>query len=163
MVMGMANIPTYSIVHSLFSESWSESVRLELYVLEILTHRTKCNLPGKHLTPSRKDSEDNSAERENFPPNWAKEDEAGVTHIMDFFRHISANPGRLSHQKSKSHTLWMSQLELNQDPSREKPKHAKKHNEDDAWHQTDNSQRRRQGEHPIAHDLGYHKGGNELP
>ena len=47
------------------------------------------------------------------------------------FQHVSASPGQESH---KDPTLWMFELELDQDPGREQPKHAEKDDDDDAWH-----------------------------
>lgn len=57
----------------------------------------------------------------------------------------------------------MPQLELNQDPCGEQSEHSQKDDDDYAGHQTNDSQRRGQGEHSVAHDLGYHENGNELP
>ena len=49
----------------------------------------KKNLPGKQLATSSKDSKDDGAEREDFTADWAEENQAGVTHAVDFFPDIN--------------------------------------------------------------------------
>ena len=106
-----------------------------------MTYGAQRNLPGKQLATSSKDSKDDGAEREDFTADWAEENQAGVTHAMDFFSgHKSANPGPIPHWIRGSYTLWMPQLEPDQDPSGEKPKHAEEDDEHDARHQTHDSQ-----------------------
>ena len=57
----------------------------------------------------------------------------------------------------------MSQLELNQDPTREQSKYSQEDYQNDTWHQTHNRKRRWQREHAIADDLSDHEHGDELP
>lgn len=57
----------------------------------------------------------------------------------------------------------MSQLEANQDPAGEQAERSQEDNQNDPGHQSDHGQRRGQGEHAIAHDLGDHEDGHELP
>lgn len=46
----------------------------------------------------------------------------------------------ISHKNLVVRTLWMPQLELDQDPGREEPKRAEEDDDDDAWHQTHDGQ-----------------------
>ena len=49
------------------------------------THRAKRYLPSKQLATSSEDGKDDCAKREDFTSDWTEEDEAGVTHAVDFF------------------------------------------------------------------------------
>ncbi len=55
-------------------------------MFEISTHRAKRYLTSKQLATSSEDGKDDCAKREDFTSDWTEEDEAGVTHAVDFFR-----------------------------------------------------------------------------
>lgn len=57
----------------------------------------------------------------------------------------------------------MAQLELDQEPAREGREDAQENDHDHARNDPDDGEARREGQHAVRHDLGYHENGHKGP
>lgn len=119
-----------------------EDARVQHQAQLIVAQTRERNLSREQLPSRREDGEHHCPERQQLSPERPKEDVARVAHVV---------------------YLGMPHLELHQQPGSVGREHSQEDDDDQTWHDTDDGERGRQGEHAIADDLRDHEHGDELP